>query len=88
MLLKVRQALAQANLTVDDVGPPTLLVQLLLGSIPPTVAAQLGGNSLGNDEDLVVTVDWRQCFPRSPNQCKHRPPIKQRMHPHCQQATQ
>ena len=42
MLLKVRQALAQANLTLDDVGPPTLLVQLLLGSVPPTIAAQLG----------------------------------------------
>ena len=58
MLLKVRQALAQANLTVDDVGPPTLLVQLLLGSVPPTVAAQLGGNSLALRDVLRASA----CF--------------------------
>ena len=58
MLLKVRQALAQANLTVDDVGPPTLLVQLLLGSIPPTVAAQLGGNSLALRDILRASAGF------------------------------
>ena len=43
---------------VDDVGPPTLLVQLLLGSIPPTVAAQLGGNSLALRDVLRASA----CF--------------------------
>ena len=40
----VRIALASAGLTLDDVGSSTSITQLLLGSLPRTVASVLSDN--------------------------------------------
>ena len=58
MLLAVRIALASAGLTLDDVGSSTSITQLLLGSLPRTVASVLSDNERALRDILRASAEF------------------------------
>ena len=61
MLAAVRIALASAGLTLADVGSDTSVTQLLLGSLPRTVASALaGGDDLALRDILRASAEFIQ----------------------------
>ena len=61
MLAAVRIALASAGLTLADVGSDTSVTQLLLGSLPRTVASVLaGGDDLALRDILRASAGFIQ----------------------------
>ena len=58
MLRSVQSNLAIAQMSLEDVGSDTALTQLLLGSLPPTVAQALGDNTASHRNILRASSQY------------------------------